>query len=217
MGQRIGDFQSSLAKNPARPARLLHPQTAIFCGPDLGEGFVPRFSALSVKGKVLLSRACWVRLPTLSSGYKCAEHSRASAKAINFNRPQECAREVTAISSCQTRISRYRNERAWRFEIAPIGRKPGLGSGTSKRTLFKATRTEAWSSELHDTRTWPGSERRRSPGAGRRAHGAGRRAEPQPPASPSRMLGDIATNLYAQPLRGLRGKLQVRGSGPGAE
>lgn len=68
---------------------------------------------------------------------------------------------MTAIFSCQTRISRYRNEGAWRFEIAPIGRKPRLGSGTSKRTLFKATRTEAWSSKLHETLTWPGSERRR--------------------------------------------------------
>lgn len=147
----------------------------------------------------------------------CAEHYRAAAPAINFNRPQECAREMTAIFSCQTRISRYRNEQAWRFEIAPIGRKPRLGSGTSKRTLFKATRTEAWSSKFHETLPWPGSERQRSPGAGHRAQGAGRRAEPQPPASPSRMLGDIAAALYAQPLRGLRGQQQVRGSGPGAE
>ena len=35
---------------------------------------------------------------------------------------------------CQTRISRYGNEQAWRFEIARIGRKLRLGSGTSKRT-----------------------------------------------------------------------------------
>lgn len=116
---------------------------------------------------------------------------------------------MTAIFSCQTRISRYRNEQAWRFEIAPIGRKPGLGSGTSKRTLFKATRTEAWSSKFHETLPWPGSERQRSPGAGHRAHGAGRRAEPHHPhlhpgcwatlpqlSTPSRSGGSEASSKF---------------------
>lgn len=83
---------------------------------------------------------------------------------------------------CQTRISRYGNERAWRSEIAPIGRKPRVGSDTSKRTLFKATWTEASSLKLHKTCTWPGSEQRDKPGRPRteRAEPGGDSSRRQP-------------------------------------
>lgn len=103
----------------------------------------------------------------------------------------------------------------WRFEIAPIERKLRLGKDASRCTLFKATRIEALSLQLRKTFTWPGSRRRRSPGAPHRALGAGRRAERG--TRISRMVGDIAAQLHTQPLRGLRAERQVRGSAPGTE
>lgn len=51
--------------------------------------------------------------------------------------------QIFFFFSCQTRISRYRNEPAWSSEIARIGRKLGVGTDPSKCSLFKGYRTEA--------------------------------------------------------------------------
>lgn len=104
MGQR--GFQSTVAL-------LFQLQTAIFCGPDLGGGLFRHVSPISEKWEIVLfSPASCVRFQALACSDENVQSLRTSAKALNYDRPQECAREVTAIFFCQTRISRYRNERA---------------------------------------------------------------------------------------------------------
>lgn len=55
MGQRVRDFHSSLAKNTAGPALLSHLQTAIFCGPDLGEGLFGHLSPIPETENTILT------------------------------------------------------------------------------------------------------------------------------------------------------------------
>lgn len=89
-------FGQEYCKN--KTAQLFYLQTAIFCAPDSAKGLFPRFSLISEKWKTLLfSPAAGVRFQALSPSDKAAERERISATAVNFNRPPECAREVTAI------------------------------------------------------------------------------------------------------------------------
>ena len=98
----------------------------------------PITSLLSQRNRRSFYSHLHFRFQALSSSYKRAEsiwkpqskvetttrHKSVHARWLHF----------FFFLSCQTRISRYGNEQAWRFEIARIGRKLRLGSGTSKRT-----------------------------------------------------------------------------------
>lgn len=90
--------------------------------------------------------------------------------------------QIFFFFSCQTRISRYRNEPAWSSEIARIGRKLGVGSDPSKCTLFKGYGTEASSLRLQKVHL----ARQRAEGKSRNpAPSARSRAESRAPGAAS--------------------------------